>query len=95
MRDLWARYSIGLLSGVVFGLIFPTLIPQSLLFACVLGVLVGNEIVGRWGFGSHWDGYRLVSYALYTGVAVCAWIGVLLGSGKIGSLLVSLGSLIS
>lgn len=94
MKMLFPRYAIGLLVGVILGLVFPSCASWWLL-AGLLGVLVVNELRGQWGFGSHWNCYRLSSYALYTGPVVCALIGILLGSGKIGVLLINIGTLIS
>lgn len=92
---LFGRHLIGLLCGVLFGLSFPGLSNPLGLFLGVLFVLFINEIAGRWGFGSHWREYRLSSYFLYTGIAVCFWIGALLGSGHIGKLLIRIGLLLS
>lgn len=47
------------------------------------------------GFGGHWSGYRFSSCILYTGPVVFALIGILLGGGKIGTLLIALGTLVS
>jgi hypothetical protein len=66
----YARFVIGLLFGICIGLIYPSL-PVFWIFVTTLLFLVANEVVGRWGFGSHWAEYRFSSYLLYTGVVVC------------------------
>lgn len=94
MQMFFSRYLIGLLVGILLGLLYPALASAwSLLI--LLGIFVGNELIGRWGFVSHWGEYRCISYALYTGTAVCAWMGIQFGSGNIGVLLVYLGQRIS
>lgn len=94
MRAFFSRYVIGLLVGIIFGLVSPAL-ASAWGILVLLGVLIVNECIGRWGFGEHWDGYRLISYVLYTGPVVCIWMGIQLGSGNIGTLLISLGQRIS
>ncbi len=96
MRELIGRYTIGLLAGIVCGFLFPKLIPSWVFLPILVATVVITEVVGYWGFGNgHWNEYRMSSYALYSAVVVCAVLGILFGSGKIGSLLVSIGTLIS
>lgn len=90
----YARFVIGLLFGVCIGLIYPSL-PVFWIFVAILLFLVVNEVVGRWGFGSHWVEYRFSSYLLYIGVVACIGVGIFLGSGEIGRLLIVVGKLIS
>lgn len=90
----YARFSFCFLIGVILGLIFPFLATWWIL-AGILVVLVVNEIVGQWGFGTHWIDYRFPSYLLYTGAFVCLGVGIFLGSGHVGRLLIALGKLIS
>lgn len=88
------RYATGLLAGIVFGLVYPASASMWSLLV-LLGIIAINEFIGRWGFGSHWNGYRFTSYALYTGFAVCIWVGIQFGSGNIGTLLITVGERIS
>lgn len=90
----YARFIIAFLFGVCLGLVFPFLASWWLLPVIII-VLVTNELIGQWGFGSHWAGYRFSSYLLYTGTALCVIAGILLGSGDFGTLLIALGKLIS
>ena len=94
MNSLILRYVVALLCGVVLGYIFPALASWWLLLF-LFAVWLINELVGLWGFGGHWPEYRLWLYCIYTGLAVCAVIGILLGSGRVGKLLVLLGKAIS
>lgn len=90
----YARFVIGLLFGICIGLIYPHF-PFFWIFIATLLFLVANEVVGRWGFGSHWVEYRFSSYLLYTGVVACVGTGIFLGSGGIGRLLILVGNFIS
>ena len=95
MYTHYALYLIGLLVGVLLGLAFPFLASWWLALG-VLAIIVGTELIGWWGFGSeHWAEYRRSFYALYPAIALFVAVGILLGSGAIGTALVTLGKLIS
>ncbi|QQS60825.1 MAG: hypothetical protein IPN70_02950 [Candidatus Moraniibacteriota bacterium] len=94
MRTFFSRYTIGLLVGTILGLAYPAS-ASVWSFFILLGVLVVNELMGRWGFGQHWNGYRLSSYALHFGFLACIWLGIQFGSGNIGTFLVFVGEKIS
>jgi hypothetical protein len=94
MGDIFLRYILGLMLGIILGLIFPAFASWWLLLI-FLGVFIVSEVVGEWGFGGHWSCYRFSSYILYAGPATFVLFGILLGSGKIGALLIEIGTLIS
>ena len=95
MKEFISRYFIGLLLGIAFSLIFPNLVVLWMIFCLFLISFIITEIIGGYGFGSHWYTYRFSAYIIYTGVAWCVLLGVLLGGGKIGKLLIKIGTLIS
>lgn len=95
MSELFLRYILGLACGVIFGLVFPQYVSWWAVLLLFVGVFVISELWGRWGFGGHWHDYRFSAYALYTGPITCALIGTFLGSGKVGTLLIAIGTLIS
>lgn len=91
-----AKYLIALIAGVIFGISFPTLLPDWMLAATPIAVIIVTEIIGQWGFGrSHWREYRIPAYIIYSGVVVSALLGILLGNGMVGRLLVWIGTSIS
>jgi hypothetical protein len=94
MQNLLIRYAFGFLIGIILGKFYPLLASLWGLLV-LLGVIVANESIGKWGLGSHWNQYRLFSYALYTGAAGCVWIGIQLGSGNVGIFLIILGKMLS
>jgi hypothetical protein len=94
MYRILVHYLIGLLIGVPLGLAYPFL-ASWWLFLCLLIVIVAHELVGGWGFGAHWREYRYYQHILYTGFALFLIVGILLGSGAVGTALVTLGKLIS
>jgi len=94
MSTFFPRYIAGLLVGIILGLLSP-IFASIWSFLALLGILAANELVGRWGFGNHWNEYRFFSYALYTGFAACIWIGIQFGSGNVGALLIAVGKRIS
>ena len=94
MSMLFTRYVIGFLIGVLLGVFFPALASWWSLFF-LLGIFVINEFFGRLGFGKHWRGYRFSSYMLFAFVVVFVFIGIFFGSGKLGELLIIIGTFIS
>jgi len=86
---------IALLVGVVFGLVFPNLLSTWMIIGGLVAVIIVREIVGIWGFGNHWNQYRGAGHIIHSGVAASLCFGIFLGSGKIGTLLVMFGTLIS
>ena len=95
MKEIVARYIIGLLAGIIIGILYPTLIPTWLFILIPFGVVAVTELIGKWGFGHRWHDYRGTGYLLHSGVAVCVLFGLLLGNGSVGKFLVWLGTLIS
>ena len=95
MRELLPRYMIGILVGVCWGLLFPNLIPLWCYIPILLATVVITEWFGHRGFVDHWNGYRTSSYARYGAVVVCVLVGILVGSGKVGSFLIAVGTLVS
>jgi hypothetical protein len=87
-------YSTGLLLGVILGLLFPAIPSWPLFFLGLFVIVLVTEGVGSWGFGSHWTEYRSTVYLVYSPPFVLLLVGALLGSGKIGALLVSVGTLL-
>lgn len=94
MSELVPRYIIGFLLGLVLGLIWPILASWWII-SYLVAVFVISELVGRWGFGSHWNGYRFAQYLLYAFPWGIVALGILFGSGTIGSALVAVGKVIS
>ena len=95
MRTLLFLHTIGLLAGTVLGFIFPALASLWLILLCVPCIIVITELVGWWGFGNRWHDYRGAIYIVFPAMAGCALFGILLGSGKVGTLLAAIGMFIS
>lgn len=95
MKEVISRYVIGLLLGIVFAFIFPNLVVLWIVLCLFPISFIITEIIGGYGFGSHWHTYRFSVYLTHTGVALCVLFGVLFGSGNIGRLLIKIGTLIS
>jgi hypothetical protein len=87
-------YIIAILVGVIIGMFFPNT-PPLWSWVGVLVFWLGNEIVGRGGYGDHWREYRIASYAMYTGPVAAVWVGIMLATGAIGRMLVAFGTAIS
>lgn len=87
-------YLFGFFLGVTLGLLIPEFVSWSLFFLGLFVIVLVTEAIGYWGFGSHWREYRRDLYIIYSGPFVLILVGALLGSGKIGVLLVSLGTLL-
>lgn len=94
MSELVHRYVIGFLLGLSLGLAYPALASWWLL-AYLFAIFAITELIGKTGFGDHWDGYRFSSYLLYSFPCAVASLGILFGSGTIGTFLVATGKLIS
>lgn len=88
-------YLFGFSLGVTLGLLISEFVSWSLFFAGIFVIVLVTEVIGSWGFGSHWRKYRRDVYILYSTPFVLILVGALLGSGKIGALLVSIGTLLS
>lgn len=95
MNEVFTRYIIGLLVGVILGILFPIIASTWVAILNFVAIFIVTEIIGKWGFGHAWNRYRVGCYILRTGVAMSAWFGVLLGSGKVGLFLIMIGKLIS
>lgn len=91
-RQLFARCILGLMCGVILGLIFPAYVSWPLFFGIVLAVIILTGLIGRWAFGHNWDDYLIIEFG---GPVVVACVGALLGAGKIGTLLITIGTLLS
>jgi hypothetical protein len=95
MGMLYFMYTLGLACGAILGFFFPAWTTWWVLILFFLGIFAVTELIVQLGFGNRLHDYRLTLYAIYAGPAMCALIGILLGSGKIGTLLITLGTLIS
>lgn len=94
MFELVPRYIIGLLLGVCLGLIW-SFLASWWIVAYLFAVLAISEMLGRSGFGSHWDEYRFSFYLLYSFPFWIIALGILFGASAVGSFFVTLGKIIS
>ena len=98
MSDLLPRYVIGFLFGAVLAFLLSDILTTAMVSWAVFIVplsFIVNEFIGRWGFGNQWYGYRFSSFALYAGVSISVYLGLLFASGVFGEMMILLGSFLT
>ncbi len=88
-------YLFGFFFGVTVGLLCPTLVSWMLFFLGLFVIILVTEIIGYLRLEAEWAEYRFPLYVMYSTPFVLILVGVLFGGGKIGALLVSIGTLLS
>lgn len=95
MKDIFFLYAIFLLLGLASGFFFPASASMLLFVSILVITILATELIGSQGFGDHWCEYRITVYITYPLAIVIALLGILLGSGKVGTFLITIGTLLS